>query len=219
MRKFFVLLALPFAVGLLGACGDEARSTGEASSVSPLVGAFAGSATGLAVQVSARQRDLAFTTIEKGLPQLQERLMILAEQDPGISSDGCGSITADDGFEGATCSLSNCNFSTLPYTFSMECTGIDDQEMTCGSNSYTLSDFTYGVDFSMNASGAVTFAMDMEGDVTGSATGALDCSMGMTVSSSEYDFDCEDSNFSCTLAGTALSCSDFESSTSEMACQ
>ena len=214
MKKLFLLLALP----LMSGCGGDAES----NVVVGLVGALSGSSTpgSMMIQNAVKQRELAKLDLQQKLDTISSEVQAMSSSELELMStcDSFGSI--DDEFTGASCTFSDCTFDSSTLAFTMACTGID-QDVSCGSDTYTLSNFSYSTSVNMSlANNTVTFSMDMEGDLSGAASGALDCNLGFTVDeNSSQDFGCEDTNFSCTLGGTAISCSSFESNASSMSCQ
>ncbi len=129
---------------------------------------------------------------------------------------------------GGTCTVDSCSGDlSSGLNYAVTCTDMN-QSFSCGSNSFELSDFTYGLDFSYSLTDTMldmSFDMDMEGLVSGtSLSGNMDCNMAMdfsiplTGSDAEVDFDCDSTNFSCSIGGKNLSCSALMAATSEADC-
>lgn len=233
MKKLTNMYLLAGALLLLG-CGEEARTTSASESVAKLAGAFAGSSASSAsmalsahVEKMEAMKESAQFTVTQNVQRHGEMLVELASSEAGILLDYCSILgatlesSAQSGIDDQ-CALSSCSNIDSGLSYTLTCSSMD-QTVTCGSDSYQLSNFTYSTDVSLLISGetaSYSLAMTLAGDVSGAATGTLDCTMGFEVDAADAaSIDCEDSNFACSLAGTAISCEDLNSSAGSASCQ
>lgn len=232
MKRITVAFCLVLAVAMSG-CGDEARSTSE--TVGGLVGAFAGSsATSSSMALNAHLekvealRESARYNTAQNARRHGEMFLELAQSDLGIQTDLCTTLESaiEEGAQAGIddqCAVTGCSATATAISYTLTCSSMD-QTLACGSDSYTLSDFTYASTVSFDlTSYQVTLGMSMDGDVSGAASGTLDCDIGFTMNlqdtSAESEIDCEDLDYSCTLAGAAITCEELSSSAGSASCQ
>ncbi|NCN42292.1 hypothetical protein GW916_13695 [bacterium] len=218
MGRSFVALAL---LTLLS-CGGE-RSTSEA--VVGLMGGLQSSSSSLS-SIST----LGENTLKMRINRLGRQVLMANHTSPN-------SLSVCDSFEdsiqndlGSSCSLGSCSGNlTSSLSFTVNCTQINDS-VKCGSSTYTLSNFAYTATMAYTVSGAVynfTYDMDMNGNVDGGGlAGVVDCTMGFdfaydssATTVAEPTLDCNDLNFSCSVAGATLSCADLQTGAGEFSCQ
>lgn len=217
MKKFgsmVVLLALC-------SCGEEERAANStAKGVSSLATSFVSSLSSTDSILLAQKRVRAQLQTQKRLDSMMAKvkgteLKAMTDMCPDLEASMASEIGSECTFE--SCEADSEDLSSLSFT--MACSGLEDQTMTCGADSYTLSNFDYTVATNMDLeAGEYAFSMNMAGDVSGSMTGEIDCSMSMEITSSTTGLDCDDTNFSCTFAGTPITCAELETSASTTSC-
>jgi hypothetical protein len=180
----------------------------------------------------------AFAAISSGASLIQKRAQRLhsieQRMNRGLQQSGfnpnsdevCDSITPSATEAGCTVSSCSFNLSTGAFALAMSCT-MEDESLTCGTDTFTFKNATASQDMNvvMNlTTGELTSGtldLTMTGDLTSNnLNGALDCSVSMDFAdSSNGEFDCDDSNFKCSIGGSAFTCADMKAAQATSTCQ
>lgn len=219
MKISSITILSVFSFALLNACGDKAPTT--SSSMASLAGALSSGSGGA----------LLATRDARLMKQRHERIHSMLRQKlsgPSAMFASCGgaedSVTQFDSGCTADCSgdfVTNLNIQ-------ITCTNLSDTAV-CGGTTFTLTNFNYSSTFAMtNISGDnadITVSMDFDGVVTGGAfnSTSVDCKMGFSTdvaqgARSATTFDCDDVNYSCSVGGTPITCTELSSSASSANC-
>lgn len=213
----------------LVSCGGE-RSTAQA--VSGLMSGLASASNSSSLNMQSQGQSRG--TLKAKINSIGEGILLQQYYAPSASTSA---VTVCDAFEtaiqsdlGSSCSVTSCSGDgSTSLSFAIGCTAVDDS-VSCGSETYTLSNFAYTATMSYavsNTTLAFTYDMDMNGDVAGGGlSGAVDCSVGFDFNydlssgapTTEPTMDCDDLNFSCTVGGAAVTCADLQTGADGFAC-
>lgn len=231
----FILVTVSGAL-LMASCGSSSSSTTtEASSsqvedtgeVMQALNGLAGDTDGLAATFSPDGSDakrMALDAVKRF--KEQQSMSALALPEATRYSAAAGDFSED--CSGSATELSNGIRTTIT------CSGIESESYSCGGTTYTVSNMNLNLvadatDFSItqegdqiNITGNYRIDMDFSARVTGGefSNSLVDCEYDHTFDLSEIseDYDIELDSCSCTVDGSAISCTDLESSMDGASC-
>ena len=221
MRKYHLSIALALSL-FAAACAKESTTADQAK---VLTGAFTKINT---IRSSDSELRQVREQVRKAHKQAQgQALLARFAGEAGVSmTAGCTGTPLVDG-------QIDCCVSVEGTNFSMSCTTLQDDTLTCGSTTYTMKQ---GGTFEMTGSTTGTgmddmsfnFGMDMNMTIAGGAFGdegsAFDCNWSFSFTAAQMSemgsdtgaaLDCDSLEFSCTIGGTAISCQDLKTSMTE----